>query len=158
MANVDVIYPAVRDHRGDGWQGYGRDDLRLACPVGVHRAVRRRRAVRLDECDWPPALPASLFANAAMAKPGGTALLFGEVVTLTMVAAVACVTVGVMLAIFNGQNRTISAVEMNRGLLSVGVGLVLAALAQAVVNLTAKPALAMVMSGGCRCCHQQRRS
>lgn len=46
-----------------------------------------------------------LFAtNAAMAA-GLAALVFGEVVTLTMVAAIACVTVGVMLAIFFGKNR-----------------------------------------------------
>ena len=74
---------------------------------------------------------------------GLAALLFGEVVTLTMIAAIACVTVRIMPAIFFGKNQDNQHLwEMNRGLLSVGIGLgVLAALAQAVGSLAAKPAL-----------------
>ena len=128
---------------GDGWQGYGRDDLVWLVLSGFIGLFVGDTLLFASMNVIGPRRASILFAtNAAMAA-GLAALLFGEVVTLTMVAAIACVTVGVMLAIFFGKNRDNQhRWEMNRGLLSVGVGLgVLAALAQAVGSLAAKPAL-----------------
>ena len=59
-----------------------------------------------------------------------------------MVAVIACVTLGNAGNLFRQGRDNQHRWEMNRGLLSVGVGLeVLVALAQAVGSLAAKPAL-----------------
>ena len=146
---VSFIVLVVIITLGNGWQGYGSDDLRWLVLSGFIGLFIGDTLLFASMNVIGPRRASILYAtNAAMAA-GLAALLFGEVLTLVMVGAFACVTVGVMLAIFFGKSRDNQHIwEMNRGMLSVGIGLgLLSALAQAVGSLAAKPAL---LAGGDR--------
>ena len=91
---TSLILLAVIITLGNGWQSYGRDDmvwLVLSGFIGLF--VGDTSLFALINVIGPRRASILFATNAAMAA-GLAPLLFGEVVTLTMVAAIACVTVG----------------------------------------------------------------
>lgn len=90
-----------------------------------------------------PRRAAILFASNAAIAALLAVLILGETVTFQLALAFAAVTAGVMLAIFFGKARSNTHLwEMDRGSLSLGIGLgIVAAICQATGSILAKPVM-----------------